>query len=95
MSYCRWLSSDWYIYWDCNSDDSKGRDGQLLAIWNRKDPNCAESMHYYPRIKNDRDGIWNEIKQRIKPHRMLYRDKFDISLDDFIEEVENSFEEQL
>jgi len=88
MSYCRWSTSDWYIYWDCNGDDKLGRDGQLLAIWNRKDDNCTNSMFYYPRVKNDREGIWNEIKQRIQPRRMLRRDIFDRSLDDWIEEVE-------
>lgn len=32
--YCRACTSDWYIYWDCNSGDS--RDSQMLAVWGCK-----------------------------------------------------------
>jgi hypothetical protein len=31
MSYSRWSHSDWYIFWHCESGETK--DEQVLAVW--------------------------------------------------------------
>lgn len=91
MSYARWSNNDdWYIYHDCHSDDSKGRDGQLLAIWHNRD--TQSPMYYYPQIKNDRESIWNDITSRVYGE-IKSREVFDECLDVFIENVERDYDQ--
>jgi hypothetical protein len=89
MAYTRWTSKhSWYIYWACASDDET-RDGQLLAVWYTRDP--ENLLYSYERLKYDREGVWNEIKQRQDKSRMYGRKIFDESIDEWLEDVEKEY----
>lgn len=85
MSYSRWSSGDWYIYWDCSSGDT--RDTQLLAIWHVSDG--KHPLYSYKELKNNREKVWQDIASRTTPTDRI---SFDECIDDFLRDVENDDE---
>ena len=74
MSYTRWgsavayttpagetdhFASEWYIYWDVASDDSLGRNGQLLACWRSLDE--LPLIDYQELSRINQTASWNLI----------------------------------
>ena len=44
MSYSRWSSSDWYIFW--NADSGKTKEEQKLSVWNVNEPTNILRPHF-------------------------------------------------
>lgn len=88
MSYARWHTKhSWYIFWHCASGES--RDEQQLAVWYTRDPKSP--LYDYEQLKRDREWVWNDIRERQDKDRMYNRAIFDECIDEWLEEVEETF----
>lgn len=88
MSYSRWGdSSQWYIFWHADSDDTKK--GQLLSIWYIGDNELPS--YSYEELKRDRQGVWDDIASRVGV--LSQPEVFAECVDDFLKAVDRQFSE--
>lgn len=83
-------ASEWYIYWDAASDNSLGRNGQLLAVWHAGSADLPLIDYQELRRIADRDA-WKLIPGYSPDQDALNRQALQNAVREFLSEVEDEY----